>query len=150
MSRPLGAARNRQAPAGRAIVSRPKGALRAMPGPADLLGHEALLTLARKVDAAASDNDADRLRGAAKHLLGALRTHVRAEANDMNQLPTASARSLRHGQQRLLDLVVEIVAEADDRCSLPTGRCRLRTQELLAYLTLQARDERLQPHAPAA
>jgi hypothetical protein len=124
--------------------------LRVVPGPDGPLDHEALLTLARKVDAAASDNDAERLRRAAEHLLGALTTHVRAEASDINHLPTTRARSLRHGQQRLLDLAAEIVGEADDGCSLPAGRCRLRTEELLAYLTLQARDERLQAHDPAA
>jgi len=111
---------------------------------------EALLTLARKVHAAADDDDPQRLEQAALHLFDALATHVRDEDVTMGALSPALVRILGRGQERLLSLAAELAAEAAAGCTSTSELCRTRTEELLALLVLQARDEHVALYDPAA
>ncbi|MGH9066110.1 MAG: hemerythrin domain-containing protein [Acidimicrobiales bacterium] len=106
------------------------------------LDHEALLTLARKVRAAASDADPSRMEQAAKHFTDALDRHLRAETSSLDRIAPAEARILKKGQDRICALASGLVSDAGRHCP-PTGRdCESRAQELVALLSLQARDER--------
>jgi hemerythrin-like domain-containing protein len=104
------------------------------------LDHDALLTLARKTEAAAHDGDRDRLETAALHLFEALLDHVGAERLDLVHLSPGEGRLLLRGQQRVVDLLVELAVAAQ----LP-GPCHCNNfaQHLSAQLSLQADDERL-------
>jgi hypothetical protein len=102
--------------------------------------HEDLLTLARKVNAAAQDRDPDRIRVAGLKLFEALVDHLAHEAAVLVRLPSAEANSLRRGQWRLVDTVADLAGSA----ALPDGQhTQARAEELIALLELQARDERL-------
>jgi len=114
------------------------------------LHHEALLTLARKIHAAALDDDPQRLEQATLYLFDALASHLRDETVAMTTLSPAQARILERGQQRLLALAAELVDEAASGCTQPPERCRRCTEEFLAFLALQARDERIALDDPAA
>jgi hypothetical protein len=105
------------------------------------LGHQELLTLARKTVAAAQDGDRDRLEAAALHLLDALLDHVDAERLELVRLPPAESRLLARGQDRLVGLLADLAFQvsAGGPCE-----CELHAQQLLAHLSLQADDERLQ------
>lgn len=105
--------------------------------------HEDLLTLARKVEAAAQDGDRDRLQTADLRLFEALVDHLGREMAALVQLPPAQARILRQGQQRIVDTVVDLAARAalSGDCD-----CESVAQDLMAELELQAHDERL--HLP--
>lgn len=114
------------------------------------LHHEALLTLARKVYAAAGDGDPKRLEQAAGLFLDALSTHVGDEAVAMTQLSPGDARILRRGHGRLLTIAAELTANGANGCLGVPQRCASRAEELLALLVLQARDEqRVWPDAAA-
>ena len=104
------------------------------------LDHDALLTLARKAEAAARDGDRDRLETAALHLFEALADHVGAERVDLAHLPPGEGRLLLRGQQRLVDLLVELAVAAQ---SPGPCQCAHLAQQLSAHLSLQAGDERL-------
>lgn len=119
-------------------------------GPAVPLGHEALLTLARKVNAAAADTDPYRLREAARRFTIALDRHLQAEAAPMNRMVPAEARLLRKGQERICDLAAALLEEAGRDCPASPRDCRSRAEELVAFLTLQARDEHHALDRPAA
>lgn len=111
------------------------------PMPEPTLGHEALLTLARKTEAAALDGDRARLEAAAAHLLRALDAHVGAERADVAELTGPDRRVLALGQQHLAALIEELeaaVAYSDGEC-----RCVALTQRLSAELRVQADGERL-------
>lgn len=110
--------------------------------PEPTLGHEALLTLARKTEAAARDGDRARVEAAAARLLRALVAHVGAERVDVVHLTGDESRLLTLGQQHLATLVEELEAAAQ---SPEPGECRCVTlaQQLSAELRLQADDERL-------
>lgn len=114
------------------------------------LGHEALLTLARKVHAAAGDGDAVRLKLAARRLLDALGDHLRDESVDLARLVPAEARILARGQTRLLALADELVTDASRGCPSQPMVCANRAEDLLARLVLQAKDERMAWHDAAA
>jgi hemerythrin-like domain-containing protein len=103
------------------------------------LNHEDLLTLARKTEAAARDGDRDRLETAALRLFEALLDHVGAERPALLQLPPGETRLLLRGQQRVIDLLVDLAV-----ATKTPGPCRCDTvaQQLLAQLSLQADDER--------
>jgi hypothetical protein len=103
------------------------------------LDHDALLTLARKTEAAAHDGDRDRLDTAALHLFEALVDHVGAERADLVYLSPGESRLLLRGQQRVVDLLVElaVAAQAPGPC-----HCDNLAQQLSAQLSLQADDER--------
>ena len=108
------------------------------------------MTVAREIQAAANDGDVQRLQRTAELFLDALRTHVCDEAGAMACLSPTEARILRRGQLQLLALATEVVRDAADGCSESPRRCADRAEEVLAFLTLQARDERLALHDPAA
>ena len=101
--------------------------------------HNQLLTLARKAEAAATDGDPERLENAALTLFEALINHVDLERSDLAQLAPAQRRLLVRGQQRMVDLLVDLAVEAQ----VPGPcRCHQLTRELSARLSLQAEDER--------
>lgn len=105
-----------------------------------ILDHDALLTLARKTEGAARDHDPDRIETHALHLFQALVEHLLAERSALLQVAPAQARLLERGQQRVVDLVVELAATAasdPDECD-----CDQVAANLLAELTLQVGDER--------
>lgn len=101
--------------------------------------HEDLLTLARKTEAAARDRDPARLEAAALRLFEALVDHVGVERVGLLQLPPGEARLLLRGQQRVIDLLVDLAVAAE---SAGPCRCDVLAQQLLARLALQAEDER--------
>ena len=102
------------------------------------LSHEALLTLARKTEAAARDGDRDRLEASALHLFEALVDHLGAERPTLSELSPGENRLLQRGQQRVIDMLVDlaVVAQTPGPC-----RCQALAEQLLALLTLQAEDE---------
>jgi hypothetical protein len=105
-----------------------------------LLSHDALLTLARKTEAAARDGDRDRLTAAALRLFEALVDHLGAERLDLLHLSADEGHLLLRGQQHVVDLLVElaVAAQTPGPCN-----CDNLAQQLTAELTLQAEDERL-------
>lgn len=103
------------------------------------LGHEALLTLARKLEAAASDQDRDRVEAAARRLLDALTDHVRAERSAVEALSPDASRQVATGQEHLIDDLLELAVDAHDE---DLWRCDGLAQQLIAELAAQAEDER--------
>jgi hypothetical protein len=103
------------------------------------LCHEALLTLARKLEAAAADGDRDRVEAAARRLLGALIDHIRAERAGMGVLDPDRARELERGQQQIVDHLVPLAVDAGNA---DLSRSDGLAQRLIAELSLQADDER--------
>jgi hypothetical protein len=103
------------------------------------LGHEALLTLARKLEGAASDGDRDRVEAAARRLLGALVDHIRSEKADMALLDPDRARELVRGQQQIVDHLVPLAVDARNA---DLSRCDGLARQLIAELSLQAEHER--------
>lgn len=101
--------------------------------------HNRLLTLARKAEAAATDGDPERLENAALTLFEAFVAHVELERTELAQLAPAQRRLLVRGQQRMVDLLVDLAIEAQT-----PGPCRCPdlAHELSARLALQADDER--------
>jgi hypothetical protein len=108
------------------------------------LCHEALLTLARKLEAAASDGDRDRVAEAARRLLDALVDHIRAEQPELVALPADERVELAHGQQQLVDHLVGLAVDARHEGSSVDA-----AQRLIAELTVQADHERLRGLAAA-
>jgi hypothetical protein len=110
------------------------------------LDHEALLTLARKLEGAAADGEVDRVHYAARRLLGALVDHIRAERDTIERLSPETARGIATGQQRLVfDLAaLAVVVQQGD-----LGLGEELVQALIADLTVQADDERRRGFADA-
>lgn len=102
------------------------------------LSHEALLTLAYRLEADAADGERDRVEATARRLLDAVFDHVGAERIDLMRLPDAGA-ALARGQQRMLEALVELVQSTSATHLAP---CDELAQEFIALLTLQAEDER--------
>lgn len=119
-------------------------------GPAVPLSHEALLTLARKVRAAAADTDPERLSQAARRFSIALDRHLQAEAGPLNRMAPAEARLLKKGQERICGLAAALIEEAGRGCPVPHRDCRSRAEELVALLSLQSEDEHHALDRPAA
>ncbi len=109
------------------------------------LDHESLLTLARKAEASADEQDPVRLERAVLKLFEALVEHVGAEQPDLMRLSPGESRLLRRGQQRTIDLLVDLAVSAQHPGPC---RCSALAEALLAQLTLQADDERLAGVAP--
>jgi hypothetical protein len=102
------------------------------------LTHDELLTLARKVQAAAHDNDAHRLAYARVRLAGALTTHLEAEHEALERVPEPQRELLARGRHRLVHLLSELAK--------PTRAEQRRdhsdiADDLLHALGLQAADE---------
>ena len=102
--------------------------------------HEELLTLARKLRAAAADGDPDRVEAASLKLYDALLEHLGAEQPELRRLPPPELRVLTRGQRRLLVELAELAARA--HMSGPCS-CASHAADVLARLSLQATDERL-------
>lgn len=116
----------------------------------DALGHEGLLTLARKVHAAADDGDPARMDRALHDLEHFLGAHLERERPALARIVPADARLLRRGQERLSGCARALAADAAARCPDAPQRCTARAEELVALLALQARDEHFMVHHPAA
>jgi len=114
------------------------------------LRHEALLTLARKAQAAAEDGDIHRLEQAVSYLLDELALHVLDERSAFVTLAPSEERILTRGQGHLLSDVAALAEATSTGCAGQTKQCVNRVQEVLTRLYLQARDERLALHDPAA
>jgi hypothetical protein len=110
------------------------------------LDHEALLTLARKLEGAAADGEVDRAHHAARRLLSGLVDHIRAERDAIERLSPDTARELTTGQQRL---VFELVTFAVVVQQGDLGLGEELVQELIAELTVQADEERRRGFADA-
>lgn len=120
----------------------PNGAQPGTPRPR-VLGHEELLTLSRKVAAAASDGDQSRVAVGARRLADALNEHLDAERHALLTAPVAQRPALRAGQDRLRELLDDIVGSSHDTL-LPCRCVELANNHLLAELTLQAHHEHLE------
>lgn len=106
-----------------------------------ILSHDDLLTLARKVEAAAADGDRERVLYTAAHMFDHLREHIAAERANLHRLAPRDERLLGHGQRRVADVALELAIAAEtapEEC-----RCETLALELLALLEEQADDERL-------
>ena len=111
--------------------------------PFPTLNHDQLLTLAHKTQSAARDHDRDRLEADALRLFQALADHLGAERPDLLQVAPADALLLERGQQRIVDLLVELAATAATDATDERGcRCDHLADVVLTELTLQANDER--------
>jgi len=114
------------------------------------LRHEALLTLARKAQAAAEDGDIHRLEQAVSYLSDELALHILDERSALATLAPSEERILARGQSHLLLDVAALAEATSTGCAGQTKQCVNRVQEVLTRLYLQARDERLAFHDPAA
>lgn len=108
-----------------------------------LLDHAGLLTLARKAHLAAEDADAQRLAYDLDLFVDALVDHLDHEAAILARLSSGKVHLMRRRQAEISATARELLAEARTSCTGSTPRCAARAEELLALLTLQARDERL-------
>lgn len=106
--------------------------------------------MAREIQAAAYDGDEQRLQRTAELFLDAFRTHLCDEAGAMASLSPTEGRLLRRGQSQLLALATGVLRDPAGGCSESPRHCADRAEEVLALLTLLARDERRALHDPAA
>jgi hypothetical protein len=112
-------------------------------GPFD---HNGLLTLARKVHAAAGDADSARLTEELGAFVHALAHHLDREVPTLTRLPPADARLIRRGQARVSAAAGALLRDAEGGCAGPGRRCAARAGELLALLAIQTLDERVALH----
>lgn len=104
----------------------------------ETIDHEALLTLARKSQAAARDADPDRVETASLRLLEAFAIHVQAEQPALLRLTPGEARMVIRGQQRVIEAIIDLIiaAGSDSPCN-----CARLSEDLIVRLTLQSEDE---------
>jgi hypothetical protein len=107
------------------------------------LDHEALLTLARKAEAAIRDDDHDRLATAVQRLSDALVDHVGAERPQLEDLPAGESALLEHGQERVLELLAQLSRIVGSSPAFGSCHCVSLARQLLAHLSLQGNHERL-------
>ena len=107
-----------------------------------LTDHERLLTLARKVHAAADDREAERLAYALHLFTVALDEHLGHELPLLSRLPPADATGLRRGQTRVAAAARVLANAAAHGRTEAADRCSARAEEMLALLVLQSGDER--------
>ena len=108
------------------------------------LDHEALLTLAHRIEAAARDGEHDRLLSTARRFSQALSDHLDAERPIVACRPPGDRRRLERGQQRVVDLTRELSTTAVAAPSGSDRRCAGLAARLVAELVVQAGDERRQ------
>lgn len=72
------------------------------------LGHEELLTLARKVRAAAEDGDEPRFQEMTERFQAALEQHLQGETHDLDALPDPERSELAAGQQELREIAAAL------------------------------------------
>lgn len=106
------------------------------------LGHEGVLTLARKVQAAAQDADADRLADATGRFAEGLACHVLAETPAFVALAPPEARIIEPGSARLVALTEALLDDAERGGTQVSPTSAQRADEIVALLTLQIDDER--------
>jgi hypothetical protein len=107
------------------------------------LDHEALLTLARKAEAAIRDDDHARLATAVQQLFDALIGHVGAERPQLKDLPAGEGRLLEYGQERILELLAELSRVVGSSPAFGSCDCVSLARQLFAHLSLQGHHERL-------
>ncbi len=102
--------------------------------------HEEVLAQARRTLAAAHARAPERVEAEALRLFQVLTEHMSDEQRELLHVPPGDARMLQRGQQRIVDLVVELATSAagdPDDC-----RCDGFAERLMAELILQADAER--------
>ena len=114
------------------------------------LGHDGLLSLARKAYVAAGDADTVRRAEDLGTFVHALGHHLDHETPTLSRLPPAEARLVRRGQARVSVVARALLHDAEGGCTGRGRQCAARAEELLALLTLQASDERLVLHGAAS
>ena len=102
------------------------------------LTHEQLLTLARKVQAAAHDGELVRLEFSRLRLVEELAAHFEAEHEALSRLPEPQGAVLAQGQRRLVDLLGRLARPAKGQ---PLPHWSHAADELLDCLGRQAGDE---------
>ena len=101
--------------------------------------HEALLTMARKVRAAAEDRDWARYHDEVARLERELELHLASEAHDLTRVPEAERHRLEVGQAELRGLVDDL-ASLD--AEVPGTSLAISTGRFLAALAYQREQER--------
>lgn len=101
--------------------------------------HEALLTMARRVRAAAEDREWARYHEEVARLERELQLHLASEAHDLTRVSQPERRQLEVGQEELLGMVGDLAAlEAE----VPGTSLAIPTTRLLAALAYQREQER--------
>jgi hypothetical protein len=102
--------------------------------------HQELLTRSRKVQSAALDLDAARLRREVQAMLAAFVDHAGQVEAALADLPPATMEDVSHGQRRVLKrlLALSVAAEAPE----VAPRCYELGYELTALVALLAETER--------
>jgi len=98
------------------------------------LWHEALLTLARKAQAAAEDGDIHHLEQAVSYLLDELALHILDERSALVTLAPGEERILARGQDHLLSDVTALAEATSTGCAGQTKQCVNRVHEVLTRL----------------
>lgn len=102
--------------------------------------HQALLTRSRKVQAAALDLDAERLRREVLALLAAFVDHTGQVEAALADLPAATADDVSHSQRRVLKRLLALSTAAE--ASEVAPRCYELSSELIALVALLTETER--------
>lgn len=110
--------------------------------------HQELLTRSRKVQSAALDLDADRLRREVQALLAAFADHAGQVEAAIAGLPSATMEDVSRGQRRVLKRLLALSAAAEAPEVAP--RCYELGYELTALLALLAEAERRAYGRPGA
>lgn len=106
----------------------------------DATTHDALLTAAQRVVAAADDHDVMRLRHEAHELVKRLATHLAIEQPAVDGLPSFSRGLIQRGQQRLLAAALAIAETRATECQ--ACGCADLARDLAAHLIVEANAER--------
>lgn len=101
--------------------------------------HEALLTMARRVRAAAQDRDWERFSAEARRFRAVLEAHIESEAHDLSRLPDPERHRLEVGQDELLGLAAGLVGLPGE---LPGTSLSVPASRLVASLAYQREQER--------
>lgn len=103
------------------------------------LSHDQLLGLAHDTVEAARDHEPDRVETTTLRLFEAFSDHMLAELPALMRLPAGDPRNVRHGQQQVEDLLLDLAAcaaEGTEHCE-----CENLAGEVEAQLARQTSDE---------